>query len=178
VGRRYEITSKRTNQEQKARSCEYREARQDAEMTPQTFRRRSLAVGCAREFIAPVGGAPAVAERSTDIKCGLSRQLTRCLGVMAFAFAKDRRERDRRRAPTARGLSHWECRKATSFHETETEKFCGFGKRCANCTSLTSCTINSSNWLCESGADESEDSFITKVRAISSTKLKKKEITG
>ena len=30
----------------------------------------------------------------------------------------------------------------------------------------------------ESGADESERAFVAKVRAISSTKLKKKEITG
>jgi hypothetical protein len=61
----------------------------------------------------------AAAEQRIDIRCGLSRQLTRCLGVIAFE--KARRERDRRRAPTAHGLLHEECHRARSFHETGTE---------------------------------------------------------
>ncbi len=55
--------------------------------------------------------SPPCAERRINIRCGLSRQLTRCLGVIAFE--KARRERDRRRAPTAHGFWHESCRKAS-----------------------------------------------------------------
>ena len=71
-------------------------------MTGSAKQSRGVVYACGRK----------AAERSAEIKCGLSRQLTRCLGVIAFE--KARRERDRRRAPAAHRLLHESCRKARS----------------------------------------------------------------